>query len=309
VTSCRSLRNDPKDKKTHKKVNMAKATMEDIYKEFNLSDTVQDFVGHALALHTNNDYIKGPAASTFDRIELYAESLAQFGKSPYIYPLYGLGELPQAFARLAAIYGGTYMLSKPIKEIVMDAGKFVGVKSMDDDNKNEVTVKAKIVVGSPDYFQGLSGATKKAGQVVRAFAILSHPIDETNNGESCQIIIPQNQVGRKNDIYVACVSAAHQVTPAGKWVAIVGTTVETKEPQKELEAGIALLGKVDEIFYSVTDLYEPAQLIPGVFISNSYDAQSHFESSTDNIMALYKAITGKDCDLTPKKDEGESPTQ
>jgi Rab GDP dissociation inhibitor len=40
---------------------------------------------------------------------MYMKSLARYGKSPYIYPLYGLGELPQGFARLAAIYGGTYM--------------------------------------------------------------------------------------------------------------------------------------------------------------------------------------------------------
>ena len=26
-------------------------------------------------------------------------------RSPYIYPMYGLGELPQAFARLAAVHG------------------------------------------------------------------------------------------------------------------------------------------------------------------------------------------------------------
>jgi Rab GDP dissociation inhibitor len=37
----------------------------------------------------------------------YAESLSKYQKSPYIYPMYGLGELPQGFARLSAIYGGT----------------------------------------------------------------------------------------------------------------------------------------------------------------------------------------------------------
>lgn len=34
-------------------------------------------------------------------------------RSPFIYPMYGLGELPQAFARLSAVYGGVYMLNKP----------------------------------------------------------------------------------------------------------------------------------------------------------------------------------------------------
>ena len=51
------------------------------------------------------------------------------GKSPYLYPMYGLGELPQGFARLSAIYGGTYMLDKPIDEIVFENGKAVGVRS------------------------------------------------------------------------------------------------------------------------------------------------------------------------------------
>ena len=53
----------------------------------------------------------------------------RYGNSPYIYPLYGLGELPQGFARLSAIYGGTYMLNKPVEEIVYDNGVAVGVKS------------------------------------------------------------------------------------------------------------------------------------------------------------------------------------
>lgn len=32
-------------------------------------------------------------------------------------------------SRLSAIYGGTYMLNKPIEEIIMEDGKVVGVKS------------------------------------------------------------------------------------------------------------------------------------------------------------------------------------
>lgn len=49
-----------------------------------------------------------------------------------MYPLYGLGELPQGFARLSAIYGGTYMLDKKVDEIVFEGGKAVGVRSGDD---------------------------------------------------------------------------------------------------------------------------------------------------------------------------------
>lgn len=130
--------------------------------------------------------------------------MARYGKSPYIYPLYGLGELPQSFARLSAIYGGTYMLDKKVDEVVTDAhGNFVGVRS------GEETVKAKQVIGDPSYF----GAGKEDGKVrvveekkvVRAICILKHPIPGTEEADSVQIIIPQNQVGRKNGWSIAAV--------------------------------------------------------------------------------------------------------
>lgn len=71
----------------------------------------------------DDEYISQSAITTIRRIKLYSDSLARYGKSPYLYPMYGLGELPQGFARLSAIYGGTYMLDKPIDEIVIKDGK------------------------------------------------------------------------------------------------------------------------------------------------------------------------------------------
>lgn len=83
----------------------------------------KDFTGHALALYRDDEYLEQPAIVTIRRIKLYADSLSRYGKSPYLYPMYGLGELPQGFARLSAIYGGTYMLNKQIDEIVLMDGK------------------------------------------------------------------------------------------------------------------------------------------------------------------------------------------
>jgi RAB protein geranylgeranyltransferase component A len=38
----------------------------------------------------------------------------------------------------------------------------------------------------------------ETGKVIRAICILKHPIPGTDDSDSAQIIIPQNQVGRKN---------------------------------------------------------------------------------------------------------------
>ena len=52
----------------------------------------------------------------------------------------------QAFARLSAVYGGTYMLSKPDVAVAYENGVAVGVTSEGQ------TAKAKLIVGDPSYF-------------------------------------------------------------------------------------------------------------------------------------------------------------
>jgi len=273
--------------------------MSALYKHFGLEADTVDFVGHALALHLNDDYLEQTALESAERIKLYFDSLARYGKSPYIYPLYGLGELPQGFARLSAIYGGTYMLSKPCDEIVYENGVVVGVKS-----EGEVA-KTKLVVGDPSYF---SDKVRKTGQTVRMICILSHPIPDTNNAESVQIIIPQKQVKRKSDIYIGCISNSHQVCAKGKWIAICSTTVETADPVKELAPALALLGPIQEQFVSISDTFEPVSdgIKDRVFISPSYDATSHFETTCLDVLSLYKRITGKDLEFKiPQRQEDQ----
>lgn len=53
---------------------------------------------------------------------------------------------------------------------------------------------------------------RKVGQVVRCICLLDHPVPNTKDALSTQIIIPQKQVGRNSDIYVTMVSYTHQVS-------------------------------------------------------------------------------------------------
>jgi len=289
------------DAKTHKGIAPDTKTSK-LIEKFKLDDGV-NMVGHALALYRDETWQDQPAKETISRILLYFESLSHYGKSPYLYPVYGLGDLPQAFARLSAVYGGTYMLNKPILGFTFDeSGRVTGVKSDDG------VVKCKTVIGDPSYF---TDRVKQVGTVGRCIAILDHPIEKTNDSESCQIILPQNEVGRKSDIYVSCVSFAHNVAPKGKYIALVATQMETENVEKELAPGVKLLGKVIHTFYSSAPIYEPANNFAkeGIHISNSYDPTTHFESVCTDVIRLYKEITGeKDVSyiFVPKnKPEGE----
>lgn len=279
---------DPENPKSTQGIDVEETPMRKLFEKYKLDQHVMDFVGHALALYQDDDYLDRPARECMDRIALYVDSLARHGKSPYIYPLYGLGELPQGFARLAAIYGGTYMLKMPVEEIVYGAdGKVEGVKA-----EGQVA-KAPMVIGDPSYFLD-SGKVEKKGRVVRCICFLDHPVPHTSDATSAQIIIPQNQVNRKKDIYIAVLSYANNIAPKGQFVAIVSTIVETDNPEAELEPGLKLLGNITEKFYDVVDLYEPTNdpETDRCFISTSYDSSSHFETASNNILELYEKITG-----------------
>lgn len=288
------------DPATHKGLDVKNNTMKDVYDKFGLEATTRDFIGHSMALYQTDDYIeeKGAANEAIQRIRLYVNSMARYGKSPYIYPLYGLGELPQGFARLSAIYGGTYMLNTDVDEFLYDGNKVVGIKATmkekDDTGPGmKFETKAGKILADPSYFPGKARVT---GHLLKAICILNHPIPNTDNADSLQLIIPQSQVGRKHDIYVAVVSSAHNVCPKGYYIAIVSTIAESDSNHHlELKPGLDRLGKIEEQFLGPPiPLYEPLEsgTNDNIFLSKSYDATSHFETTTDDIKDIYRRAEG-----------------
>lgn len=282
------------DPKTHQGKDLTKLTAREMFAKFSLDTGTVEFVGHAMALHVDDSYLDEPALPTAEAIILYCYSLSAYGNSPYIYPLYGLGGLPEGFSRICAIHGGTFMLNRSVDEILFDDdGKAWGVRGGDD------VAKAPMLIGDPSYFSA-HGKCKAVGRVVRSICFLNHPIPNTNSAASLQIVIPAAQLDRKSDVYVVLVSKSHEVAAEGKYVAICSTTVETDDPQAELKPALALLGPILTKFDDVVDIHEPLAdgRTDNCFISKSFDATSHFETTSLDVMDLYKRVTGEDLDLT-----------
>ncbi len=259
-------------------MNLRTTTARQFFDYFGLDASSIDFAGHAMALQSDESYLDRPAAETVEGIKLYAQSLERYGRSPFLYPEYGLGGLPEAFSRwvawlrlprdtlrpsgspwlacfcrfgcrLCAIHNGTFMLNAEAPEVVFDdagvaigvlAG-FEGVRRVRASPCSRVScagfhsvgmhgvwvslqaARARIIIGDPSYFP--AEKSRRVGQVIRSICILDHPVAAVGSVPSAQIILPQNQTGRKSDIYVSIVSDVHEVTPKGKTVAIVSTTV------------------------------------------------------------------------------------
>jgi len=58
----------------------------------------------------------------------HLRSLGCYGPTAYLLPLYGASELPQAFCRLCAVWGGTYMLAQRAHALRVDGGRAMAVE-------------------------------------------------------------------------------------------------------------------------------------------------------------------------------------
>ncbi|TKS71741.1 Rab GDP dissociation inhibitor beta [Collichthys lucidus] len=276
---------DVRHPRTYQDMDPHKTTTRDLFCHFDLGLDVVEFIGHAIALHDSESYLDQPCLETITRIKLYSESLCRHNNSPYIYPVYGLGELPQGFARLNVEYGGTFLLNRAVQEIVMDDGKVTAVKS------EGKLFHCKQLICDPSY---VPHRARKVGRVIRVICLLNHPVKNTHEATSCQIIIPQLQLHRKSDIYISVVSYAHNVASEGVYIATVSTTVETSNPEKEVQPALELLEPIMQKFVSVHRLLIPKDdgKNSQIFVSRSYDSTNHFEAECEDIKDMYHRITG-----------------
>ncbi|XP_068449999.1 rab GDP dissociation inhibitor beta [Clinocottus analis] len=280
-----ALNFDVRNSRTCQDVDPNKMTTRDLFCRFDLGLDVMEFTGHAIALHSTESYLDQPCGETIRRIKLYSESLSRHNSSPYLYPVYGLGELPQGFARLSAEYGGTFLLNRKVDELVMDNGKVKAVKS------EGKLFHCKQLICDPSY---VPNRVRKVGRVIRVICLLNHPVKNTHEAHSCQIIIPQNQLSRKSDIYISVVSYVHNVAADGMYIATVSTTAETSNPEIEVQPGLELLEPIMQKFVSISHMLVPNEdgKKSQIFVSRSYDALNHFEAECEDIKDMYHRITG-----------------
>mmetsp|Transcript_129919 Transcript_129919/g.183244 ORF Transcript_129919/g.183244 Transcript_129919/m.183244 type:complete len:335 (+) Transcript_129919:91-1095(+) len=175
---CQKFNKD--DEKTHMagKVNAMKDNFSAMIKKYDLSVNVVDFIGHAVALYTDDGFIERPAYECIEKVQLYMDSHGRYGDSPFLYPIYGLGGIPEGFSRMCAIHGGTFMLNQDIEEVIYDeGGKVCGVRSGSD------TAKCKTVICHPSYMlkTGNEKKVQSTGKVIRCICILDHTIPNTKD--------------------------------------------------------------------------------------------------------------------------------
>lgn len=82
-----------------------------------LTASLQHFILHSIAMVSETE------CSTLDGLQAtkkFLQCLGRYGNTPFLFPMYGQGEIPQCFCRLCAVFGGIYCLRHSVQCLVVD---------------------------------------------------------------------------------------------------------------------------------------------------------------------------------------------
>ncbi|KAK5887087.1 hypothetical protein CesoFtcFv8_015723 [Champsocephalus esox] len=83
-----------------------------------LGDNLQHFLLHSIAMVTEATPTEQGLAAT----RHFLRCLGRYGNTPFLFPVYGLGEIPQCFCRekMCAVFGGIYCLRHSVSCLLLD---------------------------------------------------------------------------------------------------------------------------------------------------------------------------------------------
>ncbi|XP_048214029.1 rab proteins geranylgeranyltransferase component A 2 [Perognathus longimembris pacificus] len=155
-----------------------------------LTPNLQHFVLHSIAM------ISESSCTTFDGLKAtknFLQCLGRYGNTPFLFPLYGQGEIPQCFCRMCAVFGGIYCLRHKIKCLVVDKGSR-RCKAVIDHFGQRVNAEYFIVEDS--YLSREMCPNVQYKQISRAVLITDQSILQTDSDQQISIlIVPPEEPG------------------------------------------------------------------------------------------------------------------
>lgn len=100
------------------------------------------------------------------RVEEFITSLNIYGSTPFLYPVYGGGDILQSFCRINNVYGGITMLQTEVVRLVVkkETECVIGVEICNDSTHR--IIRCKNVIASDDYALSKEGQPCKVTHAV-----------------------------------------------------------------------------------------------------------------------------------------------
>lgn len=236
-----------------------------------------------------------------DRLSLYHSSVGRFPNAPgaMIYPIYGQGELPQAFCRRAAVKGCIYVLRMPVNSLLVDkaSGSYKGVCLASEQElfSHKLILAPSFVVQSPSLHSypdardfGSRNSTEKLARSI-CISKNSLKLDVAN----CLIFFPPRSLFPEQvaAIHVLQLSSNVAVCPSGMFLTYLSAICEDDDRGKKLlHAAINVLFQVPVSGSSANnnsaeDQSETGDARPALLWSVMYTQElAKFQDVLDNII-------------------------
>ena len=123
------------------KIEQSNIDFKNYLNEFNLTQRLRDYILNSIAMCPEDV----SATNGIIKCKKYFKSIGRYGDSPFLYQIYGINELSQAFSRLSAVFGGIFYLNLKLwainsDNIVVNLG-----------NEKERTFKFKSLISNLNY--------------------------------------------------------------------------------------------------------------------------------------------------------------
>uniref|UniRef100_A0A6I8NJL7 Rab proteins geranylgeranyltransferase component A n=1 Tax=Ornithorhynchus anatinus TaxID=9258 RepID=A0A6I8NJL7_ORNAN len=165
-------------------------TFSDYLKTQKLTPNLQHFILHSIAMTSE---AATPTLEGLRATKNFLQCLGRYGNTPFLFPLYGQGEIPQCFCRMCAVFGGIYCLRHSVQCLVVDreSGK---CKAVIDHFGQRINADYFIVEDS--YLPEKSCSPVQYGQISRAVLITDRSVMKAESDQQISILtVPPEEAG------------------------------------------------------------------------------------------------------------------
>ncbi|XP_061454516.1 rab proteins geranylgeranyltransferase component A 1 isoform X2 [Rhineura floridana] len=177
LTFCLEYEQHPDEYQGHKDCKFS-----DYLKTRKLTPNLQHFILHSIAMVSEAD------CCTIDGLKAtqkFLQCLGRYGNTPFLFPLYGQGEIPQCFCRMCAVFGGVYCLRHSVQCLVVDK-ETRRCKAIIDHFGQRISATYFVVEDS--YLSEKTCANVSYRQISRAVLITDRSILKANSDQQISIL-------------------------------------------------------------------------------------------------------------------------
>lgn len=239
----------------------ANEPISEFLEERGLKYPLREYIINSIAMVKPTDSVREACV----KIKKFMIAIERFGRSPFLFPLYGCGEFPQSFCRLSAVFGGIYCLSTQVDNVEISNNKASDVddltpppikKSTNSASENfaikfsnsESKVKsAMLVVDCTSAIDlNLTNIPKMCDKLSRAILITKKSIVPNSDNLTSFMRIPPSDKNA-NFVYLLEFNSSMMVCPPDISIVYLWTKASSP-PEGETDAKLDLFPTVERIF-------------------------------------------------------------